>query len=104
MGSSPDFDSLNDQELAELVEELAKHEMDISYRRRVLHGEIDVARAELVYRRHKWHEGGDEAGGTGVREPRPPNPQLGAGGVSLPVTEASGDRPAGPQPPLTPDN
>jgi hypothetical protein len=34
--------------------------MDISYRRRILHGKIDILRAELVNRLRKKHEGGEE--------------------------------------------
>ena len=35
-------------------------EVDISYRRRILHGKIDILRAELVNRLRKKHEGGEE--------------------------------------------
>lgn len=37
-------------ELRELLEELYEEEQKVSYRRRVLHGKIDILRAELVRR------------------------------------------------------
>jgi len=56
----PDLGSLSDQELKELIDELTKQEMEISYRRRILHGKIDILRAELVNRLRKRHDGGQE--------------------------------------------
>jgi hypothetical protein len=49
----PDFTSLSDADLKQLIEELEKEENEISYRRRVLHGKIDILRAELVERLKK---------------------------------------------------
>ena len=49
----PDLGSLNDSELKELIESLTEEEQEISYRRRVLHGKIDILRAELVARLQK---------------------------------------------------
>ena len=46
----PDFSTLNDDELRTMIHELEKEEDDISFRRRVLHGRIDILRAELVAR------------------------------------------------------
>ena len=46
----PDFASLSDDELKRLIEELETEEREISYRRRILHGKIDILRAELVTR------------------------------------------------------
>ncbi len=48
-----DYGSKNDQELREILEELLKEEQKISYRRRVLHGKIDLLRAELVRRKKR---------------------------------------------------
>lgn len=42
-------DKSND-ELRALLDELSAEEDDLSYRRRVLHGKIDILRAELVHR------------------------------------------------------
>jgi hypothetical protein len=46
----PDFGSLSDDELKHLIEQLEQEERDVSYRRRILHGKIDILRAELVAR------------------------------------------------------
>ena len=55
----PDLGSLGDQELKELIDKLTEEEDEISYRRRVLHGKIDILRAELVNRLRHKHEHGD---------------------------------------------
>jgi hypothetical protein len=60
MDTFPDLGSLSDQELRDLIRELTEEEMDISYRRRILHGKIDILRAELVNRLRKKHEGGED--------------------------------------------
>ncbi len=60
MDTFPDLGSLNDQELKDLINQLTEEEMDISYRRRILHGKIDILRAELVNRLRKKHEGGED--------------------------------------------
>ena len=46
----PDIGSMSDEELKELIDELTDEEHEVSYRRRVLHGKIDILRAELVNR------------------------------------------------------
>lgn len=58
MDTFPDLGSLTDEELKDLIKELTAEEMEISYRRRILHGKIDILRAELVNRLRKKHEGG----------------------------------------------
>lgn len=55
----PDLGSLSDEELKELIDKLTEEEDQISYRRRVLHGKIDILRAELVNRLRHKHESGD---------------------------------------------
>jgi RsiG-like len=60
MDTFPDLGSLADQELKDLIRQLTEEEMDISYRRRILHGKIDILRAELVNRLRKKHEGGED--------------------------------------------
>jgi hypothetical protein len=60
MDTFPDLGSLTDQELKELIDQLTAEEMDISYKRRILHGKIDILRAELVNRKKKKHEGGED--------------------------------------------
>ena len=49
----PDLASLSDTELKELIDKLTEEEQEISYRRRLLHGKIDILRAELVARLQK---------------------------------------------------
>jgi hypothetical protein len=56
----PDLGSLTDEELKTLIQELTEQELEISYRRRILHGKIDILRAELVNRLRRKHEGGEE--------------------------------------------
>jgi hypothetical protein len=46
----PDLASLSDTDLKKLIEDLTGEEQEISYRRRLLHGKIDILRAELVAR------------------------------------------------------
>ena len=53
MDTFPDLGSLTDQELKDLIQQLTEEEVDISYRRRILHGKIDILRAELVNRLRK---------------------------------------------------
>lgn len=60
MDTFPDLGSLSDEELKDLIKELTAQEMEISYTRRILHGKIDILRAELVNRLRKKHEGGTE--------------------------------------------
>ena len=50
MEALPDLGSLSDDELKRLIEQLEQEERDVSYRRRLLHGKIDILRAELVAR------------------------------------------------------
>ena len=49
----PDLKALSDQELRDLIRDLVREERDVSYRRRLLHGKIDILRAELVSRLQK---------------------------------------------------
>ena len=55
----PDLGSLSDKDLRELIDNLTDEENEISYKRRVLHGKIDILRAELVNRLRNKHERGD---------------------------------------------
>jgi RsiG-like len=55
----PDLGSLSDEELKDLIDKLTSEENEISYRRRVLHGKIDILRAELVNRLRHKRESGD---------------------------------------------
>ncbi|HEY7397673.1 MAG TPA: hypothetical protein VH538_05190 [Gaiellaceae bacterium] len=46
----PELGSLSDEGLKELIDDLEQQERDVSYERRLLHGKIDILRAELVAR------------------------------------------------------
>ncbi len=49
----PDLGNLSDDELKQLIDDLTREEQEVSYRRRILHGKIDILRAELVARLQK---------------------------------------------------
>jgi hypothetical protein len=55
----PDLGSLSDAELKKLIDTLKQQEQEVSYERRILHGKIDILKAELVARLQK-------TGGTSV--------------------------------------
>jgi len=46
----PDLGSLSDDQLKSLIDDLETQEHEVSYQRRLLHGKIDILRAELVAR------------------------------------------------------
>jgi RsiG-like len=46
----PDLGALSDEELKKLKLDLEAKEHEVSYQRRVLHGQIDILRAEIVAR------------------------------------------------------
>jgi len=46
----PELGSLSDEGLKELIDDLEQQEREVSYERRLLHGKIDILRAELVAR------------------------------------------------------
>jgi len=49
----PDLATLSDEELKTLIEDLVREEQEVSYRRRLLHGKIDILRAERNARLQK---------------------------------------------------
>jgi hypothetical protein len=49
----PDLGSLDDGALKGLIGDLEQQEREVSYQRRLLHGKIDILRAELVARLQK---------------------------------------------------
>jgi hypothetical protein len=61
MDTFPDLGSISDSELKDVIRQLTDEEMEISYKRRILHGKIDILRAELVSRLRSKHEGGEAA-------------------------------------------
>ncbi|HXC45932.1 MAG TPA: hypothetical protein VNU24_04940 [Solirubrobacteraceae bacterium] len=61
MDTFPDLGSMSDSELKDVIRQLTEEEMEISYKRRILHGKIDILRAELVSRLREQHKDGDVA-------------------------------------------
>ena len=57
--TTPNIGSMNDEELKELIDKLTTEEQEVSYRRRILHGQIDILRAELVNRLRDHTPDGD---------------------------------------------
>jgi hypothetical protein len=57
--SFPDLGALTDEELKGLIQKHTEDEQEVSYRRRILHGKIDILRAELVNRLRKKHQEGE---------------------------------------------
>ena len=53
-----DLESKSNEELRALLDDLYAEEQRVSYRRRVLHGKIDILRAELVRRLKAGREAG----------------------------------------------
>jgi len=49
----PDLATLSDADLKQLIADLTAEEKEVSYRRRLLHGKIDILKAELVARLQK---------------------------------------------------
>jgi hypothetical protein len=60
MDTFPDLGSLTDQELKDLIQQMTEEEIEVSYKRRILHGKIDILRAELVNRLRKRHDSGED--------------------------------------------
>ena len=56
----PDLGSLTDVELKDVIRQLTEEETEISYQRRILHGKIDILRAELVNRLQHKHDNGEQ--------------------------------------------
>ena len=50
MENLPELSSLSDKELKEMIHNLCSEEQELSFQRRMLHGKIDILRAELVQR------------------------------------------------------
>ena len=61
MDTFPDLGALSDPELKDMIQQLTEDEQEVSYQRRILHGRIDILRAELVNRLRKKHEEGESA-------------------------------------------
>lgn len=57
MDAHPDLSSLSDAELKELIRNLTEEEREVSKQRRLLHGRIELLKAELVGRLKGRDEG-----------------------------------------------
>ncbi len=57
MEAFPDLTTLSDADLKQLISDLQAEESEISYKRRLLHGKIDILHAELVARLKNKGEG-----------------------------------------------
>jgi hypothetical protein len=55
----PDIGAMSDEELKATIDELTAEEQKVSYERRMLHGKIDILRAELVNRLRITRESGE---------------------------------------------
>jgi hypothetical protein len=49
----PDLPNLSDDDLKALIDDLTREELEVSYKRRLLHARIDLLRTELVARLQK---------------------------------------------------
>jgi hypothetical protein len=52
------LDQIEDEQLRKILEQLYEEEAHLSYKRRVLHGRIDILRAELTERLKEKHQKG----------------------------------------------
>ena len=50
MDALPDLKTLSDEQLRDLIDGLVDQEHEVSYQRRILHGKIDILKAELQSR------------------------------------------------------
>ncbi len=55
----PDLVSLSDEDLKHLIEDLERQESEVSYRRRLLQGRIDILRAERTARLRRSVDAGE---------------------------------------------
>jgi hypothetical protein len=55
----PDIGAMSNEELKAMIASLTQEEQQVSYERRLLHGKIDILRAELVNRLRADHKSGD---------------------------------------------
>jgi hypothetical protein len=77
----PDLSTISDDDLQARIRDLEHEEDSISFRRRMLHGRIDILRAEYVIRLRTQM---NDAGAVPDREPRP---------LERPIYEGTGELP-----------
>ena len=61
MEALPDLGSLDDDALKALIDQYVDEENQVSYRRRILHGYIDILRSELISRKKSQYGAGDSS-------------------------------------------
>ena len=57
MEALPDLGTLSDDDLKGLIDRYIQEENEVSYRRRILHGYIDILRSELIARKKDSYTG-----------------------------------------------
>ena len=57
MDARPDLGTLDDKALKDLIDKYVEEEREVSYRRRILHGYIDILRGELIARKKAAYSG-----------------------------------------------
>lgn len=57
MDALPDLGSLDDDQLKQLIDSYVQEESEVSYRRRILHGYIDILKSELLARKKAAYSG-----------------------------------------------
>lgn len=66
MEALPDLGSLDDDALRALIDQYVQEENDVSYRRRILHGYIDILRSELMARKKQQYGEGSSLDGIDI--------------------------------------
>ena len=61
MEALPDLGTITDEDLSKLIEQYVKEEQEVSYRRRILHGYIDILKSELLARKKAAYAGSGSA-------------------------------------------
>ncbi len=62
----PDLGTLDDDGLRKLIDSFVAEENEVSYRRRILHGYIDILRSELISRKKRSFEQGSSLEGLDI--------------------------------------
>lgn len=57
MEALPDLGTISDEDLKQLIERYLTEEHEVSYRRRILHGYIDILKSELLARKKEAYTG-----------------------------------------------
>ncbi len=66
MEALPDLASLDDDALRSLIDDYVEEENQVSYRRRILHGYIDILKSELIARKKDQYAGASALDGIDI--------------------------------------